>query len=193
MVLSALLYIERSLPGPFLVSTGGAQDYIVDWYPGDEYVDWLGRSWFMPPDQEPGVEPGFDVPTPGHFGDDILELARQAGNPMLIAEAEPQSHDLRDGTTAHHSSIQDGPAGEEVTSMSDDAIQDARFQPIFDYMNENANVIRGLAYIDVRWDDQQMWGAPYASGYWGNTRVEANAYIASRFTDAIKEWRSGNE
>ena len=167
----------------------GHHDDVRDWYPGDDYVDWLALSWFMHPDERPGIELAFDVPTPKQLGDEILAMARQIGKPVLIAEAAPQAYDLRDRTTAHHSPVWDGPAGENVTQVSDDAVWVGWFQPMFDYMNANADVVRGLAYINVRWDDQDMWDSPYESGYWGDTRIEVNAYVTNHFNAAISEWR----
>lgn len=173
-----------------MVLDGGRHENIWDWYPGDDYVDWIALSWFMHPDEQPGVDPGFDVLTPRKLGDELLALARETGKPVLIAEAAPQAYDLRDNTRSHHSPLWDGPAGKGTVQLSDDAIWDGWFQPLFDYMNDNSDVIRGLAYINVRWDDQEMWGAPYTSGYWGDTRVEVNEEIARRFTQAIDAWRS---
>ena len=108
---------------------------------------------------------------------------------MLIAEAAPQGYDLRDRTTAHHSPIWDGPSGTAERQLSDAQLWEAWFQPMFDYMNENDDIIRALAYINVRWDDQDLWDAPYESGYWGDTRVEVNEYITRRFNAAITDWR----
>lgn len=171
----------------------GRRDNIADWYPGDDYVDWLALSWFMHPDEQPNIEFGFDIPTPRHLGDEILALARQVEKPVLIAEAAPQGYDLRDKTMAHHAPVWDGVAGTEVSEITDEFIWNVWFQPMFDYMAENHDVIRGLAYINVRWDDQEMWGAPYESGYWGDTRVEVNDTIAARFNAAVSAWRSGRD
>ena len=173
-----------------MVLDQGQHDNIRDWYPGDDYVDWLGISWFMHPEEKTTVSYDFDVLTPRALADEVLALAREVDKPVLIAEAAPQAWDTRDLTTAHHSEIWDGPAGTDVRSVSVDELWDGWFQPMFDYMNANSDVIRGLAYINVRWDDQDLWDAPYQSGYWGDTRVEANAEIARRFTSAIEAWRS---
>jgi hypothetical protein len=172
-----------------MVIDGGRHDNIRDWYPGDDYVDWLAISWFMHPDEQPGIDFDFDVLTPAELSDEVLELAREVGKPVLIAEASPQGYDLRDRTMAHHSPVWDGASGSEVRPVTDAQVWDDWFQPLFDYMNDNRDVIRGFAYINIRWDDQDMWDAPYESGYWGDTRVEVNDEIAGRFTRAVTEWR----
>jgi hypothetical protein len=51
----------------------------LDWYPGDEYVDWFGLSYF---------EPREDILTA------FLELARTHHKPVMIAEATPRGFDL---------------------------------------------------------------------------------------------------
>ena len=172
-----------------MVIDGGRHDNIRDWYPGDEYVDWLAISWFMHPDEQPGLDFGFDVLTPRQLSNEVLALAREVGKPVLIAEASPQGYDLRDRTTSNHSPVWDGDAGQVVTTVTNEDIWNGWFQPMFDFMNDNNDVINGLAYINIRWDDQDMWDAPYESGYWGDTRVEVNDYIATQFNDAISGWR----
>ena len=167
----------------------GRHDNVLDWYPGDEFVDWLGFSWFMHPEAQAEVDLDFDMPTPRLLGGEILALARELDKPVLIAEAAPQGFDLRDGTTAHHSPIWDGPAGTGTRPVSDEEIWLQWYQPMFDFIAANDDVIKGLAYINVRWDDQDMWDAPYESGYWGDSRIETSELIASRFNSAIRSWR----
>jgi hypothetical protein len=58
-----------------------------DRYPGDEYVDWLGFSFFI-----------------SHFTYDqyvrnpFLDFAREHRKPVLVAESTPQGYDLEDLT-----------------------------------------------------------------------------------------------
>ncbi len=51
--------------------TGSDQNLLEDWYPGDEYVDWCGYSYFHNPDKE------------------MLTFARKHNKPVFIAEACP--------------------------------------------------------------------------------------------------------
>ncbi|MEM1174832.1 MAG: glycosyl hydrolase [Pseudomonadota bacterium] len=176
-----------------MVLDGGRHDNIRDWYPGDDYVDWLGISWFMHPEETTTLPYDFDVLTPRQLSDEVLALAREVGKPVLIAEAAPQGYDLRELTSAHHVGLWDGPAGTGRQVVTAEHIWANWFEPMFDYMNDNRDVIRGLAYINIRWDDQDLWDAPYESGYWGDTRVEANPDIARRFTAAINTWRNIDE
>ena len=56
----------------------GSESQILKWYPGDEYVDWMGYSHF------------------DGKGDAIISLARKKNKPVLIAEATPKGRDLKD-------------------------------------------------------------------------------------------------
>ncbi|MEO0579757.1 MAG: hypothetical protein AAFZ58_13805, partial [Pseudomonadota bacterium] len=172
-----------------MVLDNGRHDQIGDWYPGDDYVDWFGFSWFMEPDEQPGIDLPFAVLTPRELADEIVDMARERKKPVLIAEAAPQGYDLRDRTTAHHVPIWDGEPGSDVRLLDNKTIWRNWFQPMFDYMAANDDVILGFAYINARWDDQPMWGPPYASGYWGDTRVEVNRDIGRWFNQAVRGWK----
>jgi len=54
----------------------GGAEHLLKWYPGDEYVDWMGYSYF-------------DGPS-ALMGRGILALARERGKPVFICEAAPR-------------------------------------------------------------------------------------------------------
>jgi len=171
-----------------VIEQGRVED-IQDWYPGDDYVDWVGISWFMNPDEKVSIPVDFDVPTARILADELVEFARRKGKPVMIAEAAPQGFDLLNLTERHHAIVWDGEPGTAMRDLSADEIWDYWFEPMFDYMRTNDDVIDALAYINVNWDAQGMWGPPYESGYWGDTRVEANPEITKRWNTAILDWR----
>jgi hypothetical protein len=168
----------------------GGHDDITQWYPGDDYVDWMAFSWFMNPHETVQVESAYEPLTPLELTVEVLDFARERGKPVMIAEAAPQAIDLKERFMAHHVGIWDGPSGEGRVEMTDDAIWDFWFQPTFDLMSEHADIIHALAYINADWDSQAMWGPPYANGFWGDTRLEVNEELARRFTDAVENWRT---
>lgn len=53
---------------------------LSDWYPGDEYVDWVGISIFGSPYTGTGLSPEGDV---------LLDFAKTHQKPVMIAEANP--------------------------------------------------------------------------------------------------------
>ena len=172
------------------VIDGGHED-ISRWYPGDDYVDWMSLSWFMNPHETVSVSTSYQPKTPLELTQEVLELARRHGKPVMIAEAAPQAMDLDQNFMAHHATIWDGEPATGRVDMSDDEIWDHWFAPLFELLEQNRDVIYALAYINADWDSQAMWGEPYAEGFWGDSRLEVNAVIADRFTRAIDAWRAG--
>ena len=169
----------------------GVHEDITEWYPGDDYVDWLALSWFMHPDERSVAEfEQFEPKTPGELTEEVIALARSKGKPVMIAEASPQGFDLNENWTAHHHAIWDGESGTGKQDVSSDAIWNQWFAPMFTLMNDNSDVIKALAYINVDWDSQPMWGPPYPEGFWGDTRLETNAELADRFNAAIAAWKA---
>jgi len=168
----------------------GRHEDIRQWYPGDEYVDWMGFSWFMNPDETIQVESSYDPGTPLELTEEILSFARERGKPVMIAEASPQAMDLNKKFIANHAGIWDGEPATGRVEMSNDDTWNHWFAPLFELLDSNRDVIHALAYINVDWDSQEVWGPPYASGFWGDTRLEVNAEIALRFSNAIADWKS---
>ena len=167
----------------------GHHENLPDWYPGDDHVDWMGVSLFMHLDEKPAVDADYDPPTARELISELLDFARERGKPVMIAEASPQGYDLARGTNANIASTWDGPQGENVVDVSPEEIWDAWFAPLFGFMEQNSDVIYALAYINCHWDAQDMWGPPYASGYWGDTRLQVSPLLAERFSKAIEHWR----
>lgn len=171
---------------------GGRED-ITRWYPGDDYVDWMAFSWFMTPHERVTVESLHEPPTPLELTAEVLAFARERSKPVMIAEAAPQGLDLQEGFLAHHHPIWDGASGEGRVDMTSEELWDHWFAPLFELMHANRDLIHALAYINADWDSQPMWGPPYESGFWGDTRLEANADIATRFDAAIAAWKAGGD
>ena len=62
------------------------------------------------------------------------------------------------------------------------------YQPYFDFIARNRDVVRGVSYIDTNWSSQPQWqctDAACPNGYWGDSRVEANPLILSRFREQV--------
>lgn len=167
-----------------------AHDDLAGWYPGDSYVDWIAFSWFVSPDDAKPLPGGYRPPTARALMDEVTAFARARGKPVMIAEAAPQGFDLKRGFRANISPLWDGPAAADRRTMSADAIWDAWYVPFFAYLSANRDVVRAIAYINCDWDVQDLWNPPYESGFWGDTRLEANPTIAARWTTAIAQWRS---
>ena len=183
-------FVWQAAAFPLDVLMDGEYTDYREWYPGDEYVDWMGVSLFIGLDEVPAVETAFVPPTARVLIGRMLEFAREKGKPVMIAEAAPQGFDLARGTKRHITPMLDGEPGKGRTEYTPEEIWATWFAPVFELMEENRDVIYALAYINCNWDAQAMWGPPYSSGYWGDTRLEVNPYIAGRFSEAIERWRA---
>lgn len=168
----------------------GHHDDIRAWYPGDNHVDWLGFSMFAHPEGPTLVEMDYQPALPQELIQEVLDMARELGKPVMIAEAAPRAFNLNEMHKSHHSPIYDGDAGTGRFAVTADDVWASYYGPLFRIMNENSDVIRSLAYINVHWDSQEMWGPPYESGYWGDSRLEVNPELAKRFSNAIKHWKT---
>lgn len=146
---------------------------IEEWYPGDAYVDWMGTSHFV---FDPAVH------------DRFLDFARAHNKPVLVAEATPQGYDLDE------LSFSDPGDGQQFTSKTPEQIWDEWFKPFFSYIHQNADVIRGVAYINADWHSQAMWGPSGGSGYWGDSRVQVNPVIRERWLNEVNTsfWLHGS-
>ena len=167
-----------------------AHEDISDWYPGDDYVDWVGLSWFIDGDEAQTVSSDYTPATARVLSDEIVTFARARNKPVMVAEASPQSFDIANLQTSHHSPLWDGAPGTGTRSLTEEELWEAWFAPFFRYLEDNQDVIHAIAYINCNWDAQPMWGPPYESGYWGDTRVNKNDEIASRWNAAIAKWRA---
>ena len=182
-------YVWQSSTSPVDDVIDRGHEDISKWYPGDEYVDWMGVSMFLSLDETPAAQLDYDPPTQRELTDELVNFARARGKPVLIAEASPQGYDLAQKFNANIAPIWDGPSKGDKTDVSDLEIWEAWYAPLLKYMNENDDVIRGIAYINVNWDAQSRWGAPHNEGYWGDSRLETSPEIARRFNLAITDWR----
>lgn len=168
----------------------GVDKDVAAWYPGDQYVDWVGFSWFLSGHPRQKV-----------LADKILAMARKHGKPVLVAESSPQGYDLSDGTLKAINAI----AGEmdprlsaaPATLLADktpDQIWTEWYKPILDYIEANKDAIRAWAYIDCDWNLQAKWGAPYKEGYWGDSRLQASGAMTEKWNAELAKpaWMHGS-
>jgi hypothetical protein len=163
---------------------------ISDWYPGDNYVDWMGLSWFL----TAGNSPATSTPaTQISLANEVLALARSKSKPVMIAESTPQGYNLT-SLTKGNVGTWDGTPHANIVSKTASQIWTEWFTPYFNYIYANSDVIRAASYINTNWDADAIWGAPYNSGYWGDTRVQANATIKANWTTELAKpiWIHGS-
>lgn len=169
---------------------------LSQWYPGDDYVDWIGLSWFLLPGEKPissEVPGGFDTPTQLELANDIIEFSRARSKPVMIAEATPQGYDIVAQNNSHLSFVWDGAAGGGTVGKSSEQIWDEWYANIFKFMDDNLDIVKAVSYINANWNTQTLWAPPYPSGYWGDGRVEANDLISNKWVEELNKdkWLHG--
>ncbi|MBK1878769.1 glycosyl hydrolase [Pelagicoccus mobilis] len=152
----------------------------MDWYPGDEYVDWTGITWF-----NPRYEP---------IAQQFIELTRKLGKPCMIAESAPMGFDLEDGTMGAIVPQGDIKAGDVLEHLSADEIWNRWHKRTLDFMEKNKDVVHSICYINTHWDVQPMWSPDTETGnyqglYWGDSRIESNPRIAQLWNAEVSSDR----
>ena len=112
-----------------------SDDYqLEEWYPGDEYVDWCGYSFFNRWEEAR-----------------MVEFARRKGKPVFIAEASP--------TISDHTAKFDGDTKETILGDPDQAEEawERWFVPFFKTIEDNPDVVKAIHYINCNWKARPMW------------------------------------
>lgn len=176
-------------PAPYDPTADGHWDL---WYPGDDAVDWVGTSTFYGEsydDYQLACLPEDDlVASPRAVQDDVLDFARARNKPVMIAEAAPQGYDLGELTAG--CIFASGQPWANLAPVSVDEIWDGWFAEFFGYIEANRDVIRAVSYINTDWDSQSNWQCTAErcpNGYWGDSRLQANAEILARVKTTLRE------
>ncbi|GAA1413201.1 hypothetical protein GCM10009662_56990 [Catellatospora coxensis] len=174
---------------PYAPTAAGHWDL---WYPGDEYVDWAGMSHFYgsgyAAHQWACALDRVAAP-PLTVQDSLLAFARSHRKPVFVAEAAPQAYSVGEHTAG--CILQDDATGgpHPVAPVGAEGIWDGWYQPFFDYIRANRDIIRGVSYINTHWSAQGMWNCVPGScpnGYWGDSRVQADPLILQRFRGELR-------
>ena len=176
-----ITFVWQSSSSPADDSIEGYHENIADWYPGDDYVDWMGLSWFLVPNYV-GDQANF-ASTQNALADEVLEMARERNKPVMVAESSPLAYDLKQGFKANHSPIWDGVPKQDSQPKKGEDIWNEWYATFFDYIYKNDDVIRAVAYINANWDAQNMWSGNYQAGYWGDSRVQENEVVLNNWLD----------
>ena len=173
-------------------------DHYDKWYPGDEYVDWIGFSSFLNGNYNDHQIPCWCNDYVGgilepqipfrQVHDRILNFGRSHNKPVMIAESGPWAYDIANLTASCYIFNYPLPVTAEKIWLS-------WFEECFDYIEKNKDIIRILSYIGNPWQSQVYWYCPedyYIGqpdcrfGYWGNTRAQDNNYILNKFKEKLK-------
>jgi hypothetical protein len=114
----------------------------IEWYPGDDYVDWVAASFFG---------------QPNIYMSKLSEFADDHGKPFMIAESTPKGLGTKYG----------------------EASWKHWFDGFFKFIADKK--VKAVCYIN--WDWETI--ADFRAQGWGDTRVEANAYVKQAWIKEI--------
>jgi hypothetical protein len=185
-----LVTVWQSCTSPIDDNIDGGRENLGAYYPGDNYVDWVGMSWFLLPNELATTRS--TISTQLVLGNELVAFARTHGKPVMIAESAPQGYQLDVNTNCNIGGW-DGVAGQGCIGKTPAQIWSEWFAPFFGFIYANPE-IRGVAYINANWDAQTLWASPYPQGYWGDTRIETNATIKANWRTELNKptWLHGS-
>jgi hypothetical protein len=144
----------------------GSRRKVTDWYPGDEYVDWVGLSAFQ--QLLTGETRQLEF---------VADFAKAHGIPLMICEATPFGGlRPRPAPRAIAAADSDGSktaGAPPAAPPAPPSLQDGKdtwgtyFSPLLAFVRKHE--VRLLTYIDCDWSSQPMWKGQG----WGDTRLEA--------------------
>lgn len=168
------------------------------WWPGQEYVDWIGVSYFsqnedcVPENKNTGGLPPeygslYDMSDDRSLAlDNIMDYVISKNKPVLIAESTPVRYHLGNMTYKQTPAVDVN----DIISKSADEVWNQWYQPYFDFIEKYRNTIRAVSYINMEWDQFSAWTCDpsrkisqlnCSEGYWGNANILLNTTIKERF------------
>ncbi len=187
-------YVWQSSTSPIDDLLDGGRENLMTYYPGDAYVDWFGVSWFLRLNEQ-ATAASNTISTQKFLLNEMLALARAKGKPVMIAESADQGYDNSRLENSNISEVWDGTSAKGTLSKTADQIWNEWYAPYFDYIESNADVIKAISYINADWDSQGLWDNPYENGYWGDSRIQVNETLESKWLEKVTAtgWISGSE
>jgi len=141
----------------------GSWNGLWEWYPGDNYVDWIAISYFN--------AKGFYDTTYNVYRDCerareyIAQGAKTLGKPLAIVESSPMEHDMDNPLLNPYWRTQ-GQYEDQYSSYGEYAWNDW-FKPYFDYIERHD--VKLISYISVDWEDDPR--SANQTPAWGDSRV----------------------
>jgi len=134
-------------------------EHLEEWYPGDDYVDWCGYSFFARGDEA-----------------NMIEFARQKGKPVFIAEATPTL-----GTKTVKTNGQTIKLHLKDQADAEKAWEEW-FIPFFKTIDDNPDVVKAISYINCYWTSHIMWKNNPTFQYL-DARLQTNPWIIEKWNE----------
>jgi hypothetical protein len=161
---------------------GATEGAFTNFYPGDQYVDWMGISYFEPQMCATGAAVTNLSPI-----ENVVYYAQEHYKPLMICESSAQAYNIPNSTysTSLNGSNLETVTGAQIWGTNSIFVQaPGWFGPYFSFIHANSNVIRAACYIDCNW-------AGYSgAGYWGDAEVQDNATVLADWKSEINTYQA---
>ena len=138
------------------------QEQLAAWYPGDDYVDWCGFSFFNRWKEQ-----------------EMIAFARKKGKPVFIAEASPTISDFGAKFTGQT----------KATILGNKAHAEEAwekwFVPFFNTIDQNPDVVKAVSYINCNWRSHPMW-VDNPTFQKVDARLQTNAWISQQWRERTR-------
>ncbi len=141
-----------------LIPTYGNLD-VMEWYPGDDYVDWIGISFFNINITEEDYYSGINR-------DRLLEIAQEKQRPIMICESSASRY------------------RPSLKELSGQAYWDYWYVPCFEFIESNPEV-KAFSIINCDWDSLQQFG--YLN--WGDAVIAHDPVVLEHWREKMQEER----
>jgi hypothetical protein len=138
----------------------------LDWYPGDDFVDWCGVSIFQQPFSCQSADNCFMI-APEKFA----SFCDARNKPLMIAESTPFGGILDADTLRKYPNVTNG-AGFQGSTWN------AWFIPVLEFIRTRK--VRMWSYINCNWDSLPMYqsASNHAPGVrWGDSRLQGEFVV----------------
>jgi hypothetical protein len=147
---------------------------LESWFPGEEYVDWCGLSFFLQPYS-------CQIPTKCifPFAETMVSFCKRYSLPVMIAESTPFGG-IIDDDPMPSGEMSVNEAGYEGSSWN------SWFIPVLEFIEKHE--VKMWNYIACDWDRQEMWQRERAPGvHWGDTRIEVYRGVKEKWHHDVLE------
>ncbi len=150
---------------------------LESWYPGDEYVDWVGISWFA-------WEHTYQKSMSRIRRDEVKDFARDHSKPLMIAEAAPK--EIWQPINPSKLCNDNGRSCiiGETSNTSEGDSWDNWYSKVYKFIEDYD--VKAFCYINQDWNKQKMW---QLQGGWGNSRVQDDSEFLAKWKSKIAENR----
>lgn len=139
------------------------ENRLKSYYPGDDYVDWIGLSFFNYSYLK--------------YAQEVVDFARENNKPVAIVEAAAM---LSDPNTEELQAVQlSSPQTAQI-------LWDKWFDPFFELIEKNPDVVKSFSYINHDWRGETYWEGNVFGSL--DSRIQTSDYISERWITKL----SGN-